>query len=74
LYYLSDYGGRENIKGGFYKFELTPVNITTFRIERIIRRRRGRGGKRFVFVKWLGYDNSHNSWIPEEDLQDIHNE
>ncbi len=70
LYYLSNYNSNENIEGGFYRFELTPVNLDVFRIEKIIRRRTFRGQKQ-VLVKWLGYDDSHNQWIPEEELEDI---
>ncbi len=70
LYYLSDYQGKEDIKGGFYRFELTPVNINTFRIEKILKRRKHKG-KTYVYVKWVGYDNQHNQWIGEDDLQDI---
>ena len=24
-----------------------------------------------VLVKWLGYDNKHNSWIAQENIQNI---
>lgn len=70
LYYLSNYNSSENIEGGFYRFELTPVNIDIFRIEKIIRRRTLRGQKQ-VFVKWLGYDDTHNQWISEDELRNI---
>jgi len=71
LYYLSDYDGVEEIKGGFYRNEITPVNLNLFRIEKILRRKKDRQGKKLVYVKWLGYDNSHNQWIPESELEDI---
>ncbi len=70
LYYLTDYNGKEDIKGGFYSFELTPVNINSFRIEKILKRKK-RDGKNYVFVKWLGYNDEHNQWIEENDLHDI---
>jgi transposase InsO family protein len=70
LYYLTNYFGNEDIKGGFYRFELTPVNINTFRIEKILRRRKYRG-RNLVLVKWLGYDDQYNQWIDENDLESI---
>ena len=70
LYYLSNYENNEDIEGGFYRFELTPVNINSFKIEKIIKRRTLRGIKQ-VLVKWLGYDEKHNQWIPETDLENI---
>ena len=70
LYYLSTYDNDENIEGGFYRFEITPTNIDTFRIERIIRRRTYRG-ERQIFVKWLGYDDRYNQWIPETNAENI---
>lgn len=70
LYYLSDYNGIEDIKGGFYRFEITPVNINTFRIEKILKRKKIRG-QNFALVKWLGYGHQHNQWINEDELQNI---
>lgn len=64
LYYLID-ENNENIEGGFYKHELTPVNISIYRIEKILKRRTFRG-QRQLFVKWEGYSDRFNSWIPEE--------
>jgi hypothetical protein len=70
LYYLSNYDQTENIEGGFYEFELTPVNIETFRIEKILKRRKYRGENQ-IFVKWLGYSDKYNQWIPESDANQI---
>jgi hypothetical protein len=47
------------IKGAFYGQELRRTRYPdTYLVERVLRRK----GKR-VFVKWLGLDKSHNSWI-----------
>ncbi len=70
LYYLTDYDGKENIRGGFYRFELTPVNIKMFRIEKILKRKKVNGRMHFL-VKWLGYSDQHNRWIDENDMQNI---
>ena len=49
------------LEGSFYEQEIQKVkDDNVFRIERILKKT----GKNF-FVKWLGYDNSFNSWIPE---------
>lgn len=70
LYYLSNYENNEEIEGGFYGFELAPVNIDIFRIDKVIAKRNNKG-KKEVLVKWLGYDDKYNQWIPEEDIEDI---
>jgi hypothetical protein len=41
-----------------------------FRIEKVLRRRTVKG-KKMAFVKWLGYDNKFNSWIPAEDIKSL---
>lgn len=47
------------IQGAFYEEELQSVKYPdVYLVEKIIRRR----GKK-VFVKWLGFDKTHNSWI-----------
>ena len=70
LYHLTSYDGKEEIEGGFYGFELTPTNLDVFKIEKILRKKTVKG-KKYVYVKWLGYGNEANEWIPEEDVQDI---
>jgi hypothetical protein len=40
-------------------------------VERILSRRQRRSGRKQVteyLVKWAGYDDTHNSWEPEENL------
>jgi len=68
LYHLVEYNGREQIMGGFYEFELTPVNTEIFRIERIIRRRRFQG-KNQLYVKWKGFSDQYNEWINEDQIE-----
>lgn len=58
----------EVIKGTFYEQELQLINKPeSFRIEKIIKKRRARG-RQEIFVKWLGYPESFNSWVNEEDF------
>lgn len=70
LYHIETYNGDEQIKGGFYSFELTPVSTNIFRVEKILRRRTVRG-KRQLFVKWKGFDAKYNSWIDENDIEQV---
>lgn len=68
LYYLSDYDGKENLVGGFYDFELTPVKTNVFRVEKVLKKRKYKGKKQ-IFVKWKGFSEKHNSWIDEENVE-----
>lgn len=62
-YKLTDYQGQP-IEGGFYQEELTPArNPDIYLVEKIVRKRGNQ-----LLVKWLGFDNSHNSWINKDDL------
>jgi len=57
-YILKDYQGND-IKGGFYEYELMKTKFPdTYLVEKVIRHRNGR-----AFVKWLGFSSEHNSWI-----------
>lgn len=67
LYYLETYDKKEKLIGGFYENELTPVNSDIFRVEKVLKTRR-RGGTVEHFVKWKGYNSSHNSWISASDI------
>lgn len=75
VYELKDLTG-ETIEGFFYERELSDVKKeislqeTEFIVERVIRSR-GKGGKKQVLVKWMGYPDKFNSWIPESDLKNL---
>ena len=57
-YLLRDSRGQP-IKGGFYAAELQKTKYPgVFLVERVLRRKGNR-----ELVKWLGFDESHNSWI-----------
>ena len=72
LYYLETYNKKEKLIGGFYEHEITPVNSDIFKVEKVLKKRKYRGLKQ-LFVKWKGYDSSHNSWINEKDITNIYN-
>ncbi len=62
----------EAIVGRLYPEEVQKVIITpetTYLIEKFLRKRTKRGKVEYL-VKWFGYPESRNSWVPEEDLQD----
>ena len=61
-YVINNLNGEEII-GTFYEKELQKTNQEEFRIEKMIRRKRGK-----LYVKWKGYDNSFNSWIDKGNL------
>jgi len=72
LYVLSNYRGDEIIKGSFYDFELVKVQGDSFRIEKVIKKRKYRG-KNQLFVKWKGFDDSYNSWVDANNIQEKFN-
>ena len=74
LYKLRDWN-EQPIIGQFYSAELNKVSMdskTLFLIEKVIKRRK-RKGKTELFVKWLDYPHSMNSWIAENSVQTLGN-
>lgn len=62
-YTLRDLNGTV-ISGVFYEPELQKVKYNDiYLVEKVLKRK---GGKQFV--KWLGFDDSHNSWINKIDF------
>lgn len=62
-YLLIDSDGHD-IKGTVYEEELQLVKQPgLYLVEKILKKR---GSK--VFVKWLGFDDQHNSWVDEKDV------
>ena len=71
-YKLRDYNDQP-IKGVFYENELSTFNPGPdfeFKIEKVLKRR-GRGKNAQSLVKWVGWDNSFNSWIPSDQVSNI---
>ena len=59
----------EELKGTFYEQELQKVGAKeVYQIESVLDYRLLRKGQKEYLVKWLGYDPSFNSWIPESAL------
>ncbi|KAJ8916989.1 hypothetical protein NQ315_012904 [Exocentrus adspersus] len=62
-YLLQDEADKE-ITGGFYELELQKVkHPDAHLVEKVLRKK---GNK--VFVKWLGYNDKHNSWIDSNNV------
>lgn len=59
-YLLEDYQ-KHDIKGGFYESEIQKVKFPDiYLVEKVLQTK----GKN-AFVKWLGFDSTHNTWIPQ---------
>ena len=52
----------EPVQGSFYEQELQLSVQEIFRIERVLRKKRNQ-----VFVRWKGYSDAFNSWVPLTD-------
>ncbi|XP_024868142.1 uncharacterized protein LOC112452256, partial [Temnothorax curvispinosus] len=60
-YLLEDYRGK-SVAEAFYEYELHCATYPdVYLVEKVLRRR---GDE--VYVKWLGFDGSHNSWIHKD--------
>ena len=67
MYKIEDLAG-EPIKGSFYEEQLQITEQTTFRVAKILRKRKLRGGKEQVLVRWSGYPDKFNSWEDSDQL------
>lgn len=68
-YILKDDHGDELI-GGFYTEEIQKVGQKeVYKIESVMKHRIGPKGERQYLVRWLGYNPSFDSWIPESALE-----
>lgn len=63
--YILEDDALQQIKGGFYEYELQKTKHSNVHLVEKVLRRRGNQ----LFVKWLGFDNSHNSWIAKSDIE-----
>jgi transposase InsO family protein len=67
VYKLKD-ARNEAVEGNFYESELQALPSVTLQVERVIRQRK-RGTNKEVLVKWRGFSDKFNRWIPSGDLQ-----
>ena len=66
-YKLKDTMGEE-IQGSFYEQELQKSIQEVYRVEKVIRKKKIDGVEQ-ALVKWSGYSEKHNQWIPVKDLE-----
>ena len=69
VYKIEDTSG-EPIEGAFYDKELQAIPENTLQVERVIRHRKV-GNRKEVLVKWLGWGDKFNRWIPQSKLKDF---
>ena len=54
----------ENLAAAFYKHELHhTTHLDVYLVEKVLHRK---GDK--VYIKWMGFDGSHNSWIHKNNV------
>jgi len=68
-YKLKDFLGEE-IVGTFYEQELQKTSQEIYRVEKIIRKRKINGVEH-ALVKWSGYGEKYNQWIPVRELNKL---
>ncbi len=63
--YLLEDNNKHPIKGGFYDYQLQTVKYPdVYLVEKVLKRKGDQ-----IFVKWLGFDDKHNSWIHKNNYQ-----
>jgi len=60
----------EEIEGSFYEQELQKSQQEVYRVEKVIRKKKI-DGVDHALVKWSGYNEKHNQWIPVKDLNKL---
>ena len=74
-YTLSEYDGSNILDGTFYAWELSPINIDEFRIEKILKRRPAKitpkTKKVEYYIKWKGFPSKYNTWEPAKNVQNL---
>ena len=66
MYELEEWDGSD-IDGNFYPEELSLVKGDIFKVEEVIRRGI-HNGVPSALVKWAGFDQKYNSWVPVSDI------
>ena len=64
-YKLADLQGKKK-PGTFYEPELQKTEQQVYRIEKVIKKEKGKS-----LVKWKGYSDNFNSWVDNKDLIDL---
>lgn len=68
LYKIQDLAGEE-VTGYMYREQLQKTTQSVYMIDKVIRKRRSAtSGKQEALVRWRGYPDKFNSWIPVTDV------
>jgi len=70
VYRLEDLKG-EDLMGIFYESELSPYNEseeTTYKVEKVLGKKKIKG-KDYVLVKYKGWPDKFNEWLPKENVE-----
>lgn len=62
MYTLKSENNGEVLEGGFYENEITPIYGDVYKMKVI--KTRIRNKKKEFLVRWKGFDDRHDSWIP----------
>ena len=71
VYKLKD-DADEILDGSFYESEIQKIikNDDVYRVENVLRKRKRKGVVEY-FVKWKGYSDKFNSWVPESNVSKL---
>jgi hypothetical protein len=64
----------EPIEGTFSEAEMVKSSLDNnyqYKIEKIMKCKKFRGGKTMVLVKWMYYPSKFNTWISSDQVKDI---
>jgi len=71
VYQLETFDGKTIIDGLFYEQQITEGQERDFyKIEKVLRYKHIRKRK-FALVKWVGWPDSYNEWLPYDQIKDI---
>ena len=70
VYKLVDYND-EDVNGNWYPEEVQEISDYQYRIEKVLRRRILPNSTKQIFVRWEGWPEKYNLWIPETDKYDV---
>ena len=59
---------QEPLTGAFYGSEVQSIRTNKFLLDRVLRRRTNHDGLKQAYVKWKGWPDKYNTWIPARDL------
>lgn len=68
MYTIRSLNTGDVITGAFYAEELQPISGDVFKVEKVLKIRKAVDGTEELFVKWQGYNDTHNSWIKASDV------